>query len=225
MIRLPALKTRYDLFVFDLDGTLLDSRADIAAAANATLVAFGVTPLTEASVVNLVGAGVHQLIDDLFATATGESPTSDTHDAAYHFFMRTYGENCTTHTVFYPGVTACLEKIGDKKLAVLTNKPESFSLDILAALACGTTFYPVIGGDHPAGKKPAPEGLRLIMATHGIAPERTLMLGDSPIDVATAKAAGCESLVFLSGFGREIDLRNAAPTWILQDFHDLVACL
>lgn len=214
------LTHNYDLFVFDLDGTLIDSRVDIAGAANRTLAAFGEKELTEAKVIGFVGSGVHQLIGDLFFASGGKKIENPVLEEAFHYFMRDYGEHCTERTRFYPGAQESIVTLQrhEKKLAVLTNKPQALSEKILNFLGHSSTFDPVIGGDTSLGKKPSPRALLEIMRIHRTTPARMLMVGDSEIDIETARAAGCDSLVVLEGFGNAETLRAAKPTWILQDF-------
>ncbi len=217
------LKDRYDLFVFDLDGTLIDSKQDIAHAANATLAHLGYPSLPVEVVANLVGSGVRQLMRDLLRTAKAhtESPSDPENgalDTAYTFFMAHYGAHCMDQTDFYPGARNILDRLNDKAIAVLTNKPTLLSEKILTALKVRSLFNPVIGGDGPCGKKPDPTGLQFIMKHRGIAPSRTLMLGDSPIDIATARAAGCDVAVFSSGFTPAPLLEAENPTGLFSDF-------
>lgn len=223
-----SLKNRYDLFVFDLDGTLIDSKSDIARSANATLTFLGKIPLSEEKVAGFVGSGVRQLMRDLLG-ADGAAPNSRQLDDAYRYFMDHYGRHCTDHTVFYPGVADCLDALNDKTLAVLTNKPESLSLKILEALGAQARFAITIGGDSLPHKKPDPEGLLHIIKKTGCTPARTLMCGDSVIDVETAARAGCDSLVVLSGFGKRDELLadDVMPraTWTFEDFRDILRAL
>lgn len=217
-----SLAGRYSLFVFDLDGTLIDSRADIANAANRTLGQFGYAPLSSDAIVGLVGSGVRQLIRDLFKQSAGHEVNAPILEQAYRFFMTDYGDHCTSETRFYPDVIDCIARLGHRPLAILSNKPELLSIKILTALGYPKRFYPVIGGDSLPTKKPSPEGLLSIMTVLGIAPERTLMLGDSTIDVETARNARCDSLVTLSGFAKKSDLANSGATYIVDDFKQLL---
>lgn len=217
------LAERYDVFVFDLDGTLIDSKGDIAAAANRMLARFNHTTLSDEIIVQLVGSGVRQLVRDLFA-ASGNAGTEEEWALAHRFFMEDYGMHCTDLTQLYPhGETliATLLRKG-RKLAVLSNKPEILSIKILQTLNHHVHFYPIVGGDTFPTRKPSPEGLESIISTLKSRPERTLMVGDSTIDVETAKRAGTASLVLLGGFGKETDLCAREPTHVVRDFEELL---
>ena len=187
------------LVVFDLDGTLIDSSRDLADATNATLADYGAAPLGGDAVVAMVGEGAAVLVRRALAAA-GLPP--DLPDALERFLAH-YETRLTAFTRPYPGIPEALAALRDRgcALAVLTNKPGRATAAILDALALRPFFTAVVGGDSPAGRKPDPAGLREIMAGAGAAPHATLLVGDSPIDLETARRAGIRVCLARYGFG------------------------
>ena len=186
------------LAVFDLDGTLVDSRRDLANAANALVAARGGRPLPEEAIAGMVGEGAAVLVRRVLA-ASGldvESP------GALPQFLDLYDQRLLQHTVPYDGIVEMLEALSRRlRLAVLTNKPQAHTERLLDALDLSRYFRDVIGGDTPFGRKPAPSGLEeLARRANGLLAETT-MVGDSPIDLQTARAAGCACILVSYGFG------------------------
>ena len=181
--------------VFDLDGTLVDSARDLAAAASELVVGFGGPPLEVATVVPMVGDGAALLVERALAHA-GLDPGMP---GALDRFLAIYDRRLLEHTRPYDGmseVLALLTRFGP--LAVLTNKPRGASNAILEGLGLRGFFAEVIGGDGPFPRKPDPAGLRALLApTGGLG----VMVGDSPADANTARAAGCPFVLAAYGFG------------------------
>ncbi len=191
------------LVVFDLDGTLIDSIGDIAAAANESLVeAYGESArLPQERVRSFVGSGARHLIERCVAAAEG--PRDDV-GRIFDRFMEVYASCLTTTTRLYVGMDEALDRIGaSARLAVLTNKPGTMSRAIVRELGLEGRFCAVIGGDDLASKKPDPEGLRSIAAAAGVRPEESALVGDSAIDIRTARRAGALSVGVLWGYDRE----------------------
>ena len=186
------------LFVFDLDGTLVDSQRDIAESANAVLESCGHAPHSEAAVAGMVGEGAALLIARAFAAAGAVAPPD-----ALQRFLRVYGSRLLQHTRPYPGIPELLDALSARgTLAVLTNKPIDATRQMLGGLGLDRYFDDrVLGGDGPHPRKPDPTGLRQLMATCGYAPADTLMIGDSAIDLRTARAADTHAAVATYGFG------------------------
>lgn len=189
------------LYVFDLDGTLVDSRADIVRSVNAALAAFGRPQLPPEVVASYVGHGARRLIRRAF----GEDQPEDVIDRAYEFFIPFYRENLLVETRPYPGVEEALRTISEEghPMAVLTNKPEALSVEMIEGLGWSRYFFRVYGGDSLEERKPHPLGLRLIMEEAGATPDRTVMVGDSAVDVQTARAAGTFACGVSYGFQPE----------------------
>ncbi len=186
------------LFVFDLDGTLVDSRRDIAESANAVLEECGGTPHSEEAIGGMVGDGAALLIARAFAAANLPLPSD-----ALQRFLRIYDGRLLRHTVVYEGMTAVLDALAEKDtLAVLTNKPIRATQAILDGLGLAPYFADrVLGGDGPHPRKPDASGLRQLIERTRSTPGSTLMVGDSVVDFRTAVAAGTRACVCRYGFG------------------------
>ena len=188
----------FRVLVFDLDGTLVDSRRDIAESANELLATLGAPPLDHDEVVRMVGEGARLLVTRVLAAAG----TRFDLDAAYARFSVIYDRRLADHTRPYPGVVAGLERLADHyTLAVLTNKPQRPTERILDGLGIAPFFTHVVGGDTAHGRKPDPAGLRYLMSAAGAAVDGTTMIGDSAIDLRTARAAGVRCCLVRYGFG------------------------
>jgi phosphoglycolate phosphatase len=189
------------LIVFDLDGTLIDSQRDLADAANALILERGGTPLAVDDIAAMVGEGAGVLIRRVIRAAN----IQDDVESALRRFLELYDERLLATTRLYEGMPEALEALGSEApLAVLTNKPQRATERILEGLGILATFQWVIGGDSRFGRKPDPAGLRHLMAEAGAAPARTMMVGDSAIDLATARAAGSRICLARYGFGFRI---------------------
>jgi phosphoglycolate phosphatase len=193
--------SNFRLVVFDLDGTLVDSKRDLAEAVNALLVACGALPLPEDRIGRMIGEGAAVLVARAFAAA-GIDPPPD----ALGRFLAIYDERLLDHTRAYEGIPDVLEALRLRAaLSVLTNKPLAASRRILAGLDLARFFTEaaVIGGDGPFPRKPNPQGLLHLAAVAGAAPDETLLVGDSLIDWRTAREAATAVCVARYGFGFE----------------------
>jgi len=192
------------LAVFDLDGTLVDSQQDLANSANALVTELGGSRLLDAEVVAMVGEGASVLVRRVL-TAAGLDP--DTAGALVRF-LELYDERLVENTRPYPGIPKMLKGLRSRMpLAVLTNKPQGVTYRLLAALDLSRHFVHVIGGDTPLGRKPDPAGLLRLCAAAGIPPAEAVLVGDSPIDVETARRSGTQFILASYGFGN----RFASP--------------
>ncbi len=184
------------LLVFDLDGTLIDSRKDLATAVNVMLRVLDRPPLPEDVIASYIGDGAGMLV----RRALGDPVDERLVARAVGLFLESYREHKLDHTYVYEGVFEALESLAYRAdgapytMAVLTNKPIQPSLEICTALGLAPYFSVISGGNSFASKKPDPEGLRSIMRGANAKPEETLMVGDSEVDVLTARAAGAWSL-------------------------------
>jgi phosphoglycolate phosphatase len=187
------------LIVFDLDGTLVDSRKDLANATNALIVELGGAPLAEEAVVAMVGEGAGVLVRRALSAAKLRAVP----EGALPRFLELYRERELDHTRAYPGVAAALDHLAAAGVAmsVLTNKPEAPTLAILDGLGLRRHFRDVVGGDSAFGRKPDPAGLRHLMGGAGATPESTVLVGDSRVDFDTARAAGTKICLARYGFG------------------------
>jgi phosphoglycolate phosphatase len=190
---IPASKLR--LMVFDLDGTLIDSGADLFASVNAMLRNFDRPPLPQAVIASYIGDGAPLLV----RRALGDPSDQAFFDAALSYFISYYHDHKLDHTQVYPGVFEALQELrrhaeGERSMAVLTNKPIRPSQAICEALGLSPYFFRIYGGNSFATKKPDPEGLHALMHEAGVAAEETLMIGDSAVDILTARNAGTWSM-------------------------------
>ena len=190
----PAIR----LIVFDLDGTLVDSHKDLAAAANALVRELGGTPITEEAVVRMVGDGAAALVRRALA-ASGLKPDTP---GALDRFLAIYDTCLLDQTKPYPGMVETLEQLATRyRLGVLTNKPARATKTILDGLDLSRFFPQVVGGDSAFGRKPDPAGLRHIIDASGASAGSTMLVGDSPVDRETARRAGVRICLTRFGFG------------------------
>jgi phosphoglycolate phosphatase len=202
------------LVVFDLDGTLIDSRRDLADAANALVAELGGAPLTEEQVAGMVGEGAALLVRRALR-ASGVDPDSR---AALARFLELYDERLLAHTRAYEGIPEALAALAPRvALAVLTNKPAQATERILSGLGLRGYFRDVIGGDSPLGRKPDPAGLVELMSRAGARLDETVLVGDSHIDLETARRAGVRICLARYGFGFTIDPLDLYRSDVLVD--------
>ena len=203
------------LIVFDLDGTLVDSRRDLAESANQLLEELGAAPQPEAAIVRMVGEGAAVLVRRALAAAgVGESP------GALERFLEIYSGRLLNHTRPYDGIPEAVSvACRHARLAVLTNKPTRPSEEILDGLAMRELFEDVIGGDGPWPRKPDPASLVALMERTGATPATTLLVGDSAIDHETARRASVRCCLAAYGFGYETfpPDRLTGEEWIAAD--------
>ena len=185
---IPAGSLR--LLVFDLDGTLIDSGADLCASVNAMLRHFGRNELPQTIIATYIGDGAARLV----SRALGEPDDCDFLESAVTYFLDYYREHKLDQTYVYPGVFASLDSLRPRSMAVLTNKPIGPSQAICDALGLSPYFFRIYGANSFATKKPNPEGLVALMREAGVKPEETLMIGDSDVDILTARNAGVWSM-------------------------------
>lgn len=184
--------------VCDLDGTLIDSKQDLIDATNDVVASYGGKPLPAAHVAGMIGEGAKLLVERALA-ASGLDPLEP---LALDRFREAYDGRLLATTRPYAGIPALLDQLaGRATLAVLTNKPLEPTHRVMEALDLSRHFRWVLGGDSPFGRKPDPAGLRYLLAEAGATPDRTMLIGDSMIDVETARRAGVPVLVALYGFG------------------------
>jgi len=189
------------LVVFDLDGTLVDSRRDLARSVNVILVDCGASPLDEHMVGKMVGDGAPTLVARAFAAAQLEPPPG-----ALARFLAVYNAHLLDTTRPYPGMIRVLETLaGRTALAVLTNKPRAATMQVLAGLDLARYFSDdcIVAGDGPFARKPDPAGLRHLIARSETTAAATTLVGDSAIDWQTARNAAARACLVRYGFGFE----------------------
>lgn len=204
------------LLVFDLDGTLIDSKEDLAAAVNVALQSFGFPPLPHPTIYAYVGDGASMLIRR--ALPPGKA---DLLPEVLDRFLSYYRRHLLDTTRPYPGVVDSLRKwTGMYRMAVLTNKPLAMTEAILAGLSLSGYFSEVHGGDSFENKKPHPQGLAHILRQAGTIPRETVMVGDSRNDVLAGRAAGTVTCGVTYGLGAA-GFAEAPPDFTVDRFPDL----
>jgi len=185
--------------IFDLDGTLIDSKRDLIHSVNAMLEEMARGKLAEETISGYIGHGAPQLV----ARALGASATEEERARALQFFLGYYEEHKLDSTCAYAGVEETLAQLQGKKMpmAVLTNKPVRISVRILDALGLTKYFHAIYGGNSFETKKPDPLGANAILGEFGVAPRQTMVIGDSEVDVQTARNAGTMAAAVNYGFG------------------------
>ena len=209
---------RYDHVAFDLDGTVIDSRADLAAATNHVLRSFGRAEIPPRAVYDLVGEGARRLVE----RALGEANDAQV-DEGVRRFLDYYGQHLLDATVLYPGIADALDVLSRAGVAltVLSNKPEAYGRTILDGLGVLGRFQAIVGGDSLPTRKPDPAGVDHLTRLTGATRARTLLVGDSPVDVATAENAGIDFCGVAWGLDPE-RLRAVRPAWIVDSASELV---
>lgn len=206
--------------IFDLDGTLIDSRKDLIRSVNAMLSELGRQELTEETISGYIGHGAPRLV----VRALGEGSSEEERQRALDFFLRYYEAHKLDTTRAYPEVAETLEKLANVPMAVLTNKPVRMSVRILDAMGLSKYFRAIYGGNSFETKKPDPLGAKTILKELTVAPSQALLVGDSEVDVQTARNAGTLAAAVNYGFG--VHDRGAHPADIYLDgFGELAALL
>jgi phosphoglycolate phosphatase len=209
------------LFLFDLDGTLIDSRADITSALNRMLARMDLPALPESRVADFVGMGVQKLVERSMREINSAEPAPDLIQRGITLFREEYGNHLVVQTRLRPYVEEALDLLSWAELAVVSNKPESFCRRILQALGVDGRFCAIVGEDGTSPRKPDPALLFRAMDQCGAARGDTVMVGDSAIDIEAGKAAGVSTCGVLGGFRPSEELEAAGCDLIVQDLRQL----
>jgi phosphoglycolate phosphatase len=212
---------KFRTILFDLDGTLIDSREDLAASVNLTLQELRLEPLHTDRVVSFVGEGVRRLMERaLYATLERELTQFEV-DHALEIFTRFYREHLLDRTRLYEGVRETLDAFRDRQLAVVTNKSLEFTQAILSGLELNHYFGIVLGGDSLPVRKPSPRPLLTAITELGGEAETSLMVGDSAVDIAAGRAAEIKTCGCAFGFRGRDELESAGADLIIERFREL----
>jgi len=220
---IPAEQIR--LLILDLDGTLIDSQMDLANSVNAMLRHFGRQELSHEAIAGYIGDGAPMLV----RRALGDPDDGHYMHEALDFFLHYYREHKLDNTTLYPGIRAALEAVRwaknggrrmERRLAVLSNKPVRPSTQILEGLGVRDLFVQVYGGNSFATKKPDPQGANALLQETNVRPEETIIIGDSEIDVITARNAGTWSCGVNYGF-RPDTLKLVPPDVVIDHPREL----
>jgi phosphoglycolate phosphatase len=210
------MKRRVDLILFDLDGTLADTGADLANAVNFTRAHFDLPPLAAASIHAHVGLGVEHLLRN---TLPIESP--EQYRKVSGVFTPYYQEHLLDRTVLYPEVCEVLDYFRDKRRIVATNKIQRFAEAVVAGLGVRDQFDLILGGDSVAEKKPHPAQLMFALERYRTPPERALMVGDGDTDIEAGRRAGCITCGVSYGLGDKDRLHAAKPDFMIHRLDEL----
>jgi phosphoglycolate phosphatase len=209
-----------ELIIFDLDGTLADTRADLTRAVNYALGRLHLPELSMETVCQYVGHGVQTLL-----TAALGPEHQERLSEGVKLFQEYYAAHLLDETRLYPGVRETLEHFRKKRKAIVTNKPLGYTITILRGLKIGEHFDLILGGDSTSERKPHPEPARKVLATLHTDPRRTAMVGDSPADIQMAKQAGLYSIAVTYGLRPREELVQTCPDLLLDTFPDLKTAL
>jgi phosphoglycolate phosphatase len=209
------------LCLFDLDGTLIDSRADLTFSLNLAFSRLNVRPIPESRIIDFVGDGVQKLLERALRESTGQEPESSLTREGIVLFRKEYGKHLLDRTRLCSGVSEALDRLSWARFAVVSNKPEGFSRRILEALNLAKQFCIILGGDSTQNPKPHPEPLLKAMDTCRALPSETVMVGDSVTDIAAGKAAGVVTCGIRGGFQPSKRLEAAGCDLIIESLREL----
>lgn len=205
------------LIFYDLDGTLVDTREDIARSANAMLAQMELPRLEHSEIAGYVGRGVHHLISGCLKSSDPKKV-----EKAIKLYRKHYSEHMLDHSRLYPGVLEMLKHFKHLPQIVFTNKPNPFSADMLKALGVAEYFQEILAGDCEYPKKPDPSAVLAMMKRFSASPDETLFVGDSLVDMETAGNSGVRAAAVTHGFSTREELQSAAPEKIAGDFFELL---
>ncbi len=203
--------------LFDLDGTLIDSKKDIAAAANSARLHFGLPALPLETVVGYVGRGIEHLNRKTLGTDDPQRLAE-----GLEVLKAYYRDHCVDQTFIYPGAKELLNTLKTRglKLGLVSNKPHEFTLITLEKLGLMSYFTAVLGADVVARKKPDPEPLLAALEKMGISPREAVMIGDSPVDTQAARAAGMRVGLVSHGFVSKEEMTSSHPDWLVDSLKE-----
>lgn len=205
-INFPAVRA----LIFDLDGTLIDSKLDLVHSVNATLRELHRPELPEETISSYIGNGAPVLV----AKSLGPEVNPEELDRALKFFLSHYEAHKMDHTCAYPGVPEALHELSAMPMAVLTNKPVRISVRILKALGLAKYFRAIYGGNSFPTKKPDPLGVQTILREFSTLPHEAVLIGDSEVDVQTSRNAGILSAIVNYGFGMHDRVAHPADLYL-----------
>ena len=215
-----AVSFPFPAVLFDLDGTLVDTASDIAVAVNRMLVEEGVAEVDESLVRSWIGDGSGMLLE----TALQHVGSPRTAEELLPRFMKHYGDSLLLNPQLYPGVRETLDALAAKgvTMAICTNKPAPFVAPLLEELQIADAFAGVVGAGTLPERKPHPQPLLHLAEQFGLAPERCLMVGDSPTDSNAAHAAGMPVVLVSYGYPRGYDLHSAGALAVIDRLDELL---
>lgn len=210
------MKRPVELLMFDLDGTLADTGADLADAVNFTRARFDLPPLPDRQIYVHVGRGVEHLLRNALPEGS-----ADYFREVMRLFLTRYEAHLLDRTVLYPGAVWVLNHFHGKRRAVVSNKIERLTRAVVRGLGVEKHFDAILGGDSAAEKKPHPALLHSILRRFDIAPSRAVMIGDGDTDIEAGKRAGVMTCGVSFGLGSYDDLLAAGPDFVIDDLSAL----
>lgn len=207
--------------LFDLDGTLIDSRADLVTSVNLMLDELSYGTLSATQIISFVGEGIRLLIERSLRACLQHEPQEAQILQALEVYAGKYREHLLDQTRLYPEVAETLQALSHLPKAVVTNKPHEFTLTILDALDVQPHFVAVIGGDSLPERKPSPAPLLEAARLCEVAPEDCLMIGDTRIDMLSGQAAGMKTCGYIAGFRGKEELEAARADFLIERFGEL----
>ncbi|WP_066273694.1 HAD-IA family hydrolase [Hydrogenophaga palleronii] len=225
---MSAAPTAFDLAMFDLDGTLVATAGEIGDAVNDTLLRFELPLVSATQVERWIGHGTRELLIQAVASASDTLAEVVRHSSSLSLieteFDRHYQRRCGTRSQIYPQVRETLQALRERgvKLAVVTNKESRYTATVLDTHGLAPLFHFVVSGDSLPTKKPDPAGIQRCLAQFGAAPERALFVGDSSIDVATARNAGVRVWALPYGYNRGEPITACNPDRVIPDLSSLL---
>ena len=204
--------------MFDLDGTLVDSSVDITNALNYAAGPFGVRKMTVEETIGLVGEGVTRLIEKVLGNERAAIVPE-----VLDRFVGYYSEHLVDFTLPYGGVRETLERLGNYKKAVISNKRESLSRELLDKLGLAKYFDIILGSDSAEEKKPSPKPIMKVLESFSLKPDEAVIVGDSNFDIDAGRAAGTKTIAVSYGF-RDVGLLKGAD-FIIGDITELLSIL
>lgn len=214
---------RYEAYLFDLDGTLVDSAPDLHQTLNRILETEGLSPVTLEAVRNAIGEGARRLLEQSL-TAQGAEVTAARLDRLLEAYLAYYGRHFADHSRLFPKVRASLDTLRTRgaKLAVVTNKFEHLARAVVAAFELEPHFPVVLGGDTLPERKPSALPVLEACARLGVAPSAAVMIGDSVTDVGAARAAKVDVFCVPYGYNHGQDIHLAGADGIIEDLSALI---
>jgi len=221
-------KYPYDIVFFDLDGTLIETSPEIADAVNDTLVRFNLEPVSQQQVDHWIGHGTRELLIQALAFRSGTNTETVRNSSAFALieseFASFYKARCGTRSQLYPHVRSVLQRLKEMnvRLVVVTNKETAYTEKVLVAHDLNRAFDRVICGDTLPVKKPEPLAINECLLRYGLSSDKALFVGDSSIDVATAKNANVAVWALPYGYNMGQPIELSCPDRVIQDFSSLI---
>ena len=211
------MKLKINTIMFDFDGVIVDSGADIVHAVQYAQNYFGKPVLSAKEITGYIGKGVEYLLKMSF-----KEYSEDFLKDVKPVYMKYYMDNAVVNTSLYSNVKETLEALAGKNLAVITNKPENLTLKILKELGIRDYFTMVIGPESVSKLKPDPEGLKKFLDAVGCEPAKAIMIGDSYTDIEAGRSAGTYTCGVTYGIGSLSDLKNSKPDFLIDNMIQLL---